>query len=74
MIRISYAALLLCTTTAVSVPAQTLTTLHRFDGADGASPAAAMVQATDGDLYGTTCYGGTNGYGTIFKINVYNRL
>jgi uncharacterized repeat protein (TIGR03803 family) len=28
----------------------------------------ALVQATDGDLYGTTYAGGTNDYGTIFRI------
>jgi uncharacterized repeat protein (TIGR03803 family) len=27
-----------------------------------------LVQATDGDLYGTTTYGGANGFGTVFKI------
>ncbi len=45
-------------------PTGTLTTLHTFDGTtDGASP-GTLVQATDGNLYGTT--GG--GYGTVFKI------
>ena len=74
MIRIAYAVLVLCTTAAVSVPAQTLTTLHRFDGADGANPAAALVQATDGDLYGTTLGGGANAKGTIFKITTSGKL
>jgi uncharacterized repeat protein (TIGR03803 family) len=44
------------------------TTLHSFDGTDGACPEAALVQATNGDLYGTTYCGGANGYGTVFKI------
>src|SRR5208282_5107073 len=35
---------------------------------DGASPLGTPVQATDGNFYGTTAGGGTNGYGTIFKI------
>lgn len=35
---------------------------------DGANPAASLVHGTNGDLYGTTANGGTNGYGTVFKI------
>jgi len=28
------------------------------------------VQASDGALYGTTYYGGSAGYGTVFKLNL----
>lgn len=35
---------------------------------NGATPKAALVQASDGALYGTTSTGGTNGYGTIFRL------
>ena len=45
-----------------------LTTLHSFNGADGSLPYAGLVQATNGDFYGTTESGGANGYGTIFKM------
>ena len=48
----------------------TLTTLVSFDGTNGASPEAGLVQGTDGDFYGTTTNGGTNGYGTIFRLGV----
>jgi uncharacterized repeat protein (TIGR03803 family) len=34
----------------------------------GAQPEAALLQAEDGDFYGTTPYGGQNGVGTVFKI------
>jgi uncharacterized repeat protein (TIGR03803 family) len=44
------------------------TTLHKFDLSDGADPLASLVQGTDGNLYGTTSQGGTNGVGTVFKI------
>ena len=52
-------------------PSGTLTTLYSFctlTGCNGYSPSAGLVQATDGNFYGTTTSGGTNGWGTIFKI------
>jgi uncharacterized repeat protein (TIGR03803 family) len=60
-------------------PTGTLTTLHRFDQTDGAEPTTAMVQADDGDFYGTTPYGGKysackHGCGTIFKITAAGAL
>ena len=53
----------------LSLPAQTFTTLHSFDAADGAPPFAGLIQATDGNLYGTTGGNGANGGGTVFKIS-----
>jgi uncharacterized repeat protein (TIGR03803 family) len=47
---------------------QPLTTLHSFDTTDGAYPYAGLVQASDGNFYGTTELGGANGAGTIFQI------
>jgi uncharacterized repeat protein (TIGR03803 family) len=47
-----------------------LTTLYSFDYTDGYDPYAALVQGTDGSLYGTTLYGGTMGYGTVFSMSV----
>jgi len=52
----------------LSLSAQTFTTLHNFEGTDGYNPVRGLVQATNGDLYGTTSLGGANGYGTVFKI------
>lgn len=50
----------------------TLTTLYSFCSqpacADGQYPAAALVQATNGTLYGTTADGGAHGDGTVFSI------
>lgn len=57
-----------CATTAIALPAQILTTLFSFDQLDGGNPQAALIQGTDGNLYGTTVNGGANGAGTIFKI------
>ncbi len=49
-------------------PSGTLTTLYSFNSADGAYPFAGLVQATNGNFYGTTSAGGANGYGTVFEI------
>jgi len=50
----------------------TLTTLYNFcsetNCADGSYPYAGLVQATDGNFYGTTDGGGAHGAGTVFKI------
>ena len=45
--------------------------LHNFsDYPDaGAMPSAGLIEGSDGALYGTTTYGGTNNAGTIFKLN-----
>ena len=48
-------------------PAGAVTTLHSFNVSDGASP-AGVIQAADGNFYGTTEGGGANNYGTVFKI------
>jgi uncharacterized repeat protein (TIGR03803 family) len=58
-----------CGTVFEITPAGTLTTLHSFDWYHGASPTAGVVQASDGNFYGTTYGGGANQYyGTVFKI------
>jgi uncharacterized repeat protein (TIGR03803 family) len=61
-------------------PSGTLSVLHTFSGPDGAypaddaPPAGPLLQAADGNLYGTTQQGGASytststGFGTIFKM------
>jgi uncharacterized repeat protein (TIGR03803 family) len=51
----------------------TFTVLHAFSGVpDGANPYAALIQATDGNFYGTTAFGGTRSccetVGTVFRM------
>jgi hypothetical protein len=57
----AYALLLLSFSTAIALQAQTFTVLHSFDGTDVEIPSAGLVQATNGDLYGTTTGGGGAG-------------
>jgi uncharacterized repeat protein (TIGR03803 family) len=58
----------------ITVSAQTLTTLHSFNGGDGLSPDAALVQGSDGNFYGTTALGGANSKGTAFKTDAAGTL
>jgi uncharacterized repeat protein (TIGR03803 family) len=60
-------------------PSGALTTLYSFcaqtNCTDGAEPGAALLQANDGNLYGTTDSGGSiGGDGTIFKITLEGAL
>ena len=48
----------------------TLTTLHSFDNTDGGDLRAGLVQAEDGNFYGTTYGGGIYGNGTVFRLGV----
>jgi uncharacterized repeat protein (TIGR03803 family) len=55
-------------------PGGKLTTLYTFcsqggeNCTDGSGPGGPLVQGVDGNFYGTTGAGGTNNYGTVFKI------
>ncbi len=46
----------------------TIKTLASFDGTNGEDPQADMVMDGQGNLYGTTNSGGSNGVGTVFEI------
>jgi uncharacterized repeat protein (TIGR03803 family) len=45
-------------------------TLYSFAIADGQNPSAALVQASNGDFYGTTAVGGLNNFGTVFEFGL----
>jgi uncharacterized repeat protein (TIGR03803 family) len=49
-------------------PAGAITLLHSFDGTHGANPYAPLMQASDGNFYGTT-YNGGNNDGVVFKVS-----
>ncbi len=65
-----------CGTIFQLAPDGTLTILHTFEGTDGSAADMAPIQATDGNIYGTTnlggagldCQNGYDGCGTIYQI------
>jgi len=66
-------SLLLCLAVPTGVQAQTLTTLHSFNGTDGAFPSTQLtkshvVQHSNGTFYGTAPSGGANDFGTVFQV------
>ena len=46
-------------------------TLHDFEATatDGGYPLGGVYETREGVLYGTTCYGGPDDYGTLYRIN-----
>jgi uncharacterized repeat protein (TIGR03803 family) len=67
-----------CGTVFKMTPEGTLTTLHKFcskaNCADGWVATAGLIQATDGNFYGTTVRGGAYDYGTVYKITSSGKL
>ena len=58
-----------CGTVFAMTPTGTLNVLHAFTGGeDGSTPVAAVLQARDGRLYGTTALGGAHSQGTVFRL------
>jgi len=56
-------------------PAGQFKSLYSFmSSSAGAYPDGALVQASDGNLYGTTYIGGDNQFGTIFEITTNGNL
>jgi len=56
-------------------PKGKLTLLHSFAGMpDGQNPYARLIRDPAGNLYGTTFYGGTAGYGAVFKVDTTGKL
>ena len=62
-------AILLIVIRSAAAHAQTFTTLHGFNGMpDGAMPIGGLTMSAAGNLYGTTQYGGAEGWGMVFKL------
>lgn len=61
-----------CGTIFAITPKGVLNTQVKFEWNNGDGPSSALIQATDGNLYGTTAVG--VGYGTVFKMSPEGRL
>jgi uncharacterized repeat protein (TIGR03803 family) len=59
-------------------PSGTLTDIYSFcpehTCINGSNPNSGLILATNGDLYGTTAYGGSSNNGTIFRITIEGKL
>ena len=82
MKRSTVLAVCILALTVMAASAQTYTELLSFDGNSAAGPVTPLTQGVDGDLYGTTAYGGTGtcfdgsgiGCGVVFKITPAHRF
>jgi len=83
-VEVASAVVALCAAVTIPLPAQTFSTLYSFclpgyPCTGGDQPSAGLVQGIDGNLYGTTTWGGANntcceGAGTVFKITTNGAL
>ena len=61
-------ALLFCIVAAIGVTAQTYTVIANLTGGN-AYPQSSLIQGVNGNLYGTSTWGGVHGYGLVFKLS-----
>lgn len=57
-----------CVAGAIALPAQTFTNVVIFNQVDGEDMFSSLIEATDGNFYGTTVYGGKQNSGTVFQL------
>ena len=50
-------------------PAGAITLVHSFDGTHGGGPYAPLMQASNGNFYGSTVNGGQYGNGVVFEMS-----
>jgi|HubBroStandDraft_6_1064221.scaffolds.fasta_scaffold224528_1 uncharacterized repeat protein (TIGR03803 family) len=53
-----------------ALPARTFKTLVTFNEANGEDVFSSLIEGSDGNLYGSTVYGGKQNFGTIFKLTL----
>ena len=55
----------------INLTTGTESVIHSFGGpGDGSAPYGTLIQASDGNLYGTTVTGGANGTGAVIKLTL----
>jgi len=59
---------------ALATSAQTVLTMVNFDSNNGQNPYASLIQAHDGNFYGTTYAGGNNNMGTVFTLTPWGTM
>jgi uncharacterized repeat protein (TIGR03803 family) len=60
-----------CSGTAYKIsPQGVFTSLYSFDGTQGCYPAATLIQATNGNLYGSASYSTSTEDGTLFELTL----
>lgn len=59
---------------AMAASAQTFTNLYTFDAIHGSRPSSPLVQGPNGNLYGSTFYGGNSDDGTVYDITPSGKL
>jgi uncharacterized repeat protein (TIGR03803 family) len=52
----------------VGTDGSSFTTLHTFAGGEGVAPQGNLLQAADGNFYGTTQFGGSSNKGTVYQM------
>ena len=55
-------------------PPNTFTVLHSFVTSEGTTPSAPLLEASPGNFYGVTEFGGANGLGTAFHMDASGTL
>jgi uncharacterized repeat protein (TIGR03803 family) len=52
-----------------AAPAQTFKVFYTFSFTDGSSPNGSLLRDSEGNLYGTTVFGGSSNRGVVFKLD-----
>ncbi len=52
----------------VAAGSNAVTTLASFNGSNGAYPYTGLIEDSQGNLFGTTAFGGVNNDGTVFEV------